>query len=140
MRVCAKKVVSDNLGLVDFVIGLVIFVLAPMGKCCFLRKFKLQKDCNQSCWSKRILGLVEITCGLVRASYSLPDWQAVKLTLFAPWFGKHSFQWQRESCPIAWEQWILHGLGNSVLNSLNGIIRSYPMYPLFVFEFLHLNA
>ena len=28
--------------------------------------------------------LVEITCGLVHASYSLPEWQVVKLTFFAP--------------------------------------------------------
>ena len=34
---------------------------------------------------KKDLGLVEITCGLVHASYSLPEWQAVKLTFFAPW-------------------------------------------------------
>ena len=54
-----------------------------MGKCCFLGKFKLQKDCNQSWLSKRALGLVEMTCGLVHASYSLPEWQAVKLTFFA---------------------------------------------------------
>ena len=26
-----------------------------------------------------------MTCGLVNASYSLPERQAVKLTLFAPW-------------------------------------------------------
>ena len=25
-----------------------------------------------------------MTCGQVHASYSLPEWQAVKLTLFAP--------------------------------------------------------
>jgi len=47
----AKKVVSDSPGLVDFAIGLVIFVLDlledPKGKCCFSGKFKLQKDCNQ---------------------------------------------------------------------------------------------
>ena len=43
----AKKVVSDSPGLVDFAIGLVIFVLnLPNG---FLGKFKLQEDCNQSC-------------------------------------------------------------------------------------------
>ena len=29
-------------------------------------------------------GIYEITCGLVHASYSLPKWQAVKLTFFAP--------------------------------------------------------
>ena len=31
-----------------------------------------------------VLGLVEMTCGLVDASYSLPELQAVKLTFFAP--------------------------------------------------------
>ena len=47
----AKKVVSDSPGLVDFVIGLVIFVLnLPDGQVLFLGgKFKLQKDCSQSC-------------------------------------------------------------------------------------------
>ena len=33
---------------------------------------------------KRVLGLVEMICGLVHAIYSLPEWQAVKLTFFAP--------------------------------------------------------
>ena len=47
----AKKVVSDSHGLVDFAIGLVIFVLnLPDGQsAAFFWKFKLQKDCNQSC-------------------------------------------------------------------------------------------
>ena len=47
-----KKVVSDSLGLVDFATGLVIFVLNlpdGMGTCFFGGKFKLQRDCNQSC-------------------------------------------------------------------------------------------
>ena len=26
-----------------------LFLTCPTGKCCFLVKFKLQKDCNQSC-------------------------------------------------------------------------------------------
>ena len=45
----AKKVMSDSLGLVDFAIGLVIFVLnLPDGQVLFfLGKFKLQRDCNQ---------------------------------------------------------------------------------------------
>ena len=55
-----------------------------MGKCCFLGKFKLQKDCYQSGQSKRVLGLVEVTCGLIHAIYSVPEWQAVKLIFFAP--------------------------------------------------------
>ena len=49
----AKKVVSDSQGLVDFAVLLVFFVLTavtcPVGKRCFLGKFKLQKDCYQSC-------------------------------------------------------------------------------------------
>ena len=82
----AKKIVSDGLGLVDFAIGLVNFVLnLPDGPVLFfLGKFKLQKDCNQYCWSKRVFELVKMTCGLVHASYSLPEWQAVKLTFFTP--------------------------------------------------------
>ena len=77
----AKKVVSNSPGLVVFAIGLVNFVFnLPDRHCCFGGKFKLQKDCNQSCQSKRVLGLVEMTCGLGHASYGLPEWQAVKLT------------------------------------------------------------
>ena len=30
------------------------------------------------------LGLVEMTSGLVNASFSLPEWQAVKMIFFAP--------------------------------------------------------
>ena len=29
-------------------------------------------------------GLVEMTCGLLNASFSLPEWQAVKMIFFAP--------------------------------------------------------
>ena len=35
-----------------------------------------------------------MTFGLVHASYSLPEWQAVKLTFFAPWLkGIFNFFW-----------------------------------------------
>ena len=34
---------------------------------------------------KKFLGLVEMTSGLVNASFGLPEWQAVKLIFFAPW-------------------------------------------------------
>ena len=33
---------------------------------------------------KKFLGLVEMTSGLVNASFSLPEWQAVKMIFFAP--------------------------------------------------------
>ena len=72
---------------VDFAIDLVFFVLnLPDRQVLYFGKFKLQKDCYQSCQSKRVLGLVEMTCALVHAVYSLPERQAVKLTFFAPWF------------------------------------------------------
>ena len=35
---------------------------------------------------QNFFGLVEMTYRLVHASYSLPKWQAVKVTFFAPWF------------------------------------------------------
>ena len=34
---------------------------------------------------KKRLGLVEMTSGLVNASFSLPEQRAVKMTFFAPW-------------------------------------------------------
>ena len=33
---------------------------------------------------KKLLGLVEMKFGLVNASFSLPEWQAVKMSFFAP--------------------------------------------------------
>ena len=33
---------------------------------------------------KKLLGLVKMTSGLVNASFSLPEWQAVKVIFFAP--------------------------------------------------------
>ena len=33
---------------------------------------------------KKFLGLVEMTSGLVNDSFSLPEWQAVKMIFFAP--------------------------------------------------------
>ena len=33
---------------------------------------------------KKLLGLVEMTSGLVNVSFSLPYWQAVKMVFFAP--------------------------------------------------------
>ena len=33
---------------------------------------------------KKLLGLVEMTSGLVNVSFSLPEWQAVKRIFFAP--------------------------------------------------------
>ena len=54
--------------LVDFAIGLVIFV--PDRLVLFFGEIQIAE-------AKEVLGLVEMTCGLVHASYSLPEWQAV---------------------------------------------------------------
>ena len=51
----------------------------------FLEEFKLQKNCEINLLIKTFLGLVEMTFGLVNVSFSLPEWQAVKMTFFAPW-------------------------------------------------------
>ena len=48
---------SDSPGLVDFAIGLVNPVLnLPKGQVKFWGKFKLQKNCNQYCSSKKFFG------------------------------------------------------------------------------------
>ena len=77
--------VSDNSGLVDFAIGLVNSVInLPDRQVTSFEEFKLQKNCEISLLIKTFLRLVEMMFGLVNVSFSLPEWQAVKLTSFAP--------------------------------------------------------
>ena len=81
----AKKVVSDSPGLVDFVIGLVNFILnLPDGQVKFLRNSNYRRTVKSILLIKKFLGLAEMTFGLVYAALSLPEWQAVKITFFAP--------------------------------------------------------
>ena len=81
----AKKVVFDSPGLVDFAIGLVNSVInLPNGQMKFFEEFKLQKNCEINVLIRTFLGLVEMMFGLVNVSFSLPEWQAVKMTFFAP--------------------------------------------------------
>ena len=42
-----------------------------------------------------------MTCGLVHASYSLPEWQAVKLTFFAPCIQDHTLP--NDHIPLTYE-------------------------------------
>ena len=80
---------SDSPGLVDFAIGLVNSVInLPVGQMKFFEEFKLQKNCEINLLIKTFLGLVEMMFGLVNVSFSLPDWQAVKMTFFEPWQAK----------------------------------------------------
>ena len=81
----AKNVVSDSPGLVDFAIGLVNSILyLPDRQVKFFEGFKLQKNYDINLLIKTFLGLVEMMFGLVNVSFSLPEWQAVKMTFFAP--------------------------------------------------------
>ena len=81
-----KKVVPDSPGIVDFAIGLVNSVInLPDGQVNFSEEFKLQKNCEINLLIKTILGLVKMSFGLVNVSFSSPEWQAVKMTFFAPW-------------------------------------------------------
>ena len=83
--VSQQKVVSDSPGLVDFAIGLVNSVInLPDGQVNFFEEFKLQKNCEINLLIKTFFGLVEMIFGLVNVSFSLPEWQAVKMTFFAP--------------------------------------------------------
>ena len=68
----AKKVMSDSLGLVNSVLNL------PDGQVIFLGG-------NSNYRTTVINHAHQIFGGLVHAGYSLPKWQAVKLTFFAPW-------------------------------------------------------
>ena len=62
---------SDSPGLVDFAIGL-------------LRNSNNRRTVKAILRVKTLLGLVEMTSGLVNASFSFPKWQAVKMIFFAP--------------------------------------------------------
>ena len=83
--VSQQKVVSDSPGLVDFAIGLVNSVInLSIGQVKFFEEFKLQKNCEINLLIKTFFGLVEMIFGLVNVSFSLPEWQALKMTFFAP--------------------------------------------------------
>ena len=54
---CAKRVVSDTLGLVDFTIGLLNSVLnLPDGQAKYFEKFNLQKNFKINSAHQKILG------------------------------------------------------------------------------------
>ena len=64
---------SNSPGLVDLAIGLLNSVLnLPDSQVKFFEEFKLRKNCEINC------------VRLVNVSFSLPEWQAVKMTFFAP--------------------------------------------------------
>ena len=69
----------------DFAIGLANSVInLPDRQVNFFEEFKLQRNCEINLLIKMFLGLIEMIFGLVNVSFSLPKWQAVKMTYFAP--------------------------------------------------------
>ena len=71
-------------GLLDFAIGLVNSVIdLPDRQVKFFEEFKLQKNCEINLIIKTFLVLVEMMFGQVNVSFSLLEWQAVKMTFFA---------------------------------------------------------
>ena len=84
-----KKVVSNSPGLMDFAIRLVNSLLnLPDGKWSSLRNSTYRRTVKSFLLFKKFWGLFEMTFGLVNVSFSLPKWQAVKMTFFAPCHAK----------------------------------------------------
>ena len=77
---------SDSPGLVDFAIGLASSALKlPDGQVMFHGNSNHKRTTViKPVYQKLYFVLVEITFRLVHASYSLPEWEAVKLPFFAP--------------------------------------------------------
>ena len=68
---CVKKVLSDSLGLEDFVIGLVSFALTlPDGQVKFFENSNYRRTVYSNLLIKKLLWLLKVMFGLVQASYS----------------------------------------------------------------------
>ena len=69
----------------------------------FLEEFKLPKNCEISMLIKTFCGLFEMIFRLVNVTFSLPEWQALKMTFFTPWVIDISeVTWFRS--PISWKK------------------------------------
>ena len=74
-----------------FAIGLVNSVInLPDVQVKVFEESKLQRNCEINLLIKMFLGLVEMMFWLVNVSFTLPKWQAVKVTFFAPCLGTNS--------------------------------------------------
>ena len=69
----------------DFAIGLVNSVFnLPDGQVMFFEYSNDRRTVKSILLFKKLLGLDEMTSGLVNASFSLPEWQAVKMISLQP--------------------------------------------------------
>ena len=67
-----------------------MFLTCPVGKWCFLRNSNDRGNVKSILLVNSFFGLVEMMAGLVNASFSLPEGQAVKMIFSAP-------------CSLCWE-------------------------------------
>ena len=63
----------------------------PDGQVKSFEESKLKRNCEINLLIKTFLGLVEMMFGLVNVSFSLPEWQAVNMTFFAPCIVLHNY-------------------------------------------------
>ena len=63
----------------------------PDGQVKFFEESRLKRNCEINLLIKTFLGLVEMMFGLVNVSFSLPKWQAVNVTFFAPCIVLHNY-------------------------------------------------
>ena len=91
----------DSPWLVDFAIAPVNSAFnLPDEQVMFFEEFK-QKNCEiNSASQKRFLRLVEMTSGLVNASFSLPEWQAVIIGTFSITFFMGNCKPQTAKCHV----------------------------------------
>ena len=104
----------------------------PNGQVKFFEQFKLQKYLEINLLIKTFLGLVEMMFGLVNVSFSLPEWQAVKMTFFAPCIAfteKESFYPILVS-PLYAFKYIYHQQKISLFTVANRIIKYFLFLPL----------
>ena len=103
----AKKVVSNSPAQLDFVIGLANSVFnLPNGQVMFLSNSNKGRTVKSILLVKKLLGLVQMMSGLVNASFSLPEGQAIKMIFFAPCTAT-----SRHEIKVFWsEAWHLAGI------------------------------
>ena len=85
---------------------------------------------------KKFLGLVEMTSGLVNASFSLPEWQAVKMIFFAPWLQLTLYDTNtslRNTLSIGWREAttektsVFAGLFHHFKNEIKVFLGAFPL-------------
>ena len=72
----------------------------PTGKWCFLRNSNWRRIVESIMLVKKLLGLVEVMFGLVNASFSLPEWQAVIMIFCPPQLYTNLWSYKYTQCTL----------------------------------------